>query len=291
VNSPAKQSNDANRLPARSLEILEQCRWVENDLPSWVPDWRKKNHYRLFSGSHSTYHASGMLTPFFRFRNDDRILDVHGLMIDSIDGLGRAYFEQHTSPRPEHAIFQPENSTNGYGSEESLRDALWRTLTGDRTTQGHAAPDSYECLLDLPLKEHYPYPLPSRGARAFGRFVTQSASLSVAGKRLDSYFTSAAEHFPQSAIDAVERLWRFSRTQRLVFTRNGRLGMAPNEAQKSDIVCILLGCDVPVLVRLGENENDPVRIVGSCYIHGIMAGEATGWINEGEVEVRTISIC
>lgn len=212
-------------------------------------------------------------------------------MIDSIEGLGKAYFEHHTSSRPEHALIQPESSINAYGSEGSLRDAIWRTLTGDRTLQGRPAPDSYAYLLDLPLKEHYVYPLPSRGARAFSRFLTQSAPLSIAGKRLDSYFTSAVEQFPDLAMDAVERLWRFSRTHRFVITRNGRLGMAPNEAQKSDIVCILLGCDVPVLVRPGKDENDPVKIVGSCYVHGIMAGEVMNWIEKGVVEARTISIC
>jgi hypothetical protein len=51
------------------------------------------------------------------------------------------------------------------------------------------------------------------------------------------------------------------------------------------------GCDVPILVRPGKDESDPVRIVGSCYIHGIMAGEVMSWIDKGVVDVRTISIC
>jgi len=63
-----------------------------------------RNHYRLFSGRHSTYHASGTSTPFFQFRNDGRILDARGLMIDSIEGLGRAYFEHDISSIPEHAL-------------------------------------------------------------------------------------------------------------------------------------------------------------------------------------------
>ena len=67
--------------------------------------------------------------------------------------------------------------------------------------------------------------------------------------------------------------------------------MAPNEAQKSDIVCVLLGCDVPILVRPGKDENDLVRIVGSCYIHGITAGEVMRRIDKGAMEVRMISIC
>ncbi|EUC49898.1 hypothetical protein COCMIDRAFT_1312 [Bipolaris oryzae ATCC 44560] len=274
-----------------SLEILEQCRLKESPMPSWAPDWRNKNHYRLFSGHHSTYSAGSASTASYHFRSEACILDVDGVILDAVDGLGQAYFEYGTSSLPEHAVFQPNNTASAYGCEDSIKDALWRTLTGDRTLQGHPAPDNYAEILNLPFRESCQTPLPSRGARALSRFITQSASLSVSGRRLDSFFNNSLDQFPETAIDAVERIWRFTRTHRLVVTLSGRIGMVPIEAKKGDVLCILLSSDVPVLLRPAKNPRDPVKLVGSCYIHGIMAGEAMRWIEDGILKVETISIC
>jgi len=43
-------------------------------------------------------------------------------------------------------------------------------------------------------------------------------------------------------------------------------------AQTDDQICIILGCSVPLLLR--PNPNGQYRIVGSCYVHGLMDGES-----------------
>ena len=43
-----------------------------------------------------------------------------------------------------------------------------------------------------------------------------------------------------------------------------KIRYASNEAQKSHIVCVLLDCDAPILVRHGKDESDPVSIVDDC---------------------------
>jgi hypothetical protein len=63
--------------------------------------------------------------------------------------------------------------------------------------------------------------------------------------------------------------------------------MVPNEAKRGDLVCIFLGMDVPVLLRKAEDMDGAFRLVGTGYIHGIMAGEA---IRDGIVETRPFSI-
>jgi hypothetical protein len=54
--------------------------------------------------------------------------------------------------------------------------------------------------------------------------------------------------------------------------------MAPNEARKGDQVCVFLGTDVPFLIRPGLNSGDPGKIVGGCYVHGVMTDEALQWV-------------
>jgi hypothetical protein len=62
-------------------------------------------------------------------------------------------------------------------------------------------------------------------------------------------------------------------TSRRVFcmTEDGYMGLAPNGGRLGDRIGIILGCDVPFILRQVGNE---WKLVGECYIHGLMDGEA-----------------
>ncbi|KAI0099634.1 heterokaryon incompatibility protein-domain-containing protein, partial [Nemania sp. FL0031] len=49
-------------------------------------------------------------------------------------------------------------------------------------------------------------------------------------------------------------------------------GLAPQGCKVSDIVCILLGCSVPVV--LSRDRESLYKVVGEAYVHGMMDGEA-----------------
>jgi hypothetical protein len=54
-------------------------------------------------------------------------------------------------------------------------------------------------------------------------------------------------------------------------TTNGAIGVATKKIDKGDWVAIVLGCDVPLVLR---KVDEHVELVGDCYIDGIMEGEA-----------------
>lgn len=58
----------------------------------------------------------------------------------------------------------------------------------------------------------------------------------------------------------------------LCFTENRMMGLMPLRTKEEDIVVILHGCDVPYVVRPTPVEGY-YRLVGECYVHGIMNGE------------------
>jgi hypothetical protein len=60
---------------------------------------------------------------------------------------------------------------------------------------------------------------------------------------------------------------------RLTLTHNGRVAMIPENARKTDLVCILYGCSVPVLLRKVRDDG-AYTLVGECYIDQYMSGEA-----------------
>jgi len=48
--------------------------------------------------------------------------------------------------------------------------------------------------------------------------------------------------------------------------------LAPRHAEVNDIVCVLLGRPTPFALR--RKENGQYRLIGECYVHGLMAGES-----------------
>ncbi|KAF2143986.1 uncharacterized protein K452DRAFT_306631 [Aplosporella prunicola CBS 121167] len=67
---------------------------------------------------------------------------------------------------------------------------------------------------------------------------------------------------------------------------NGSFGLGPKEAREGDSVCIILGAQVPFVLR--KSEQGTYRIVGECYVYGIMDGEAVHGL--GEEEFLTVSL-
>ena len=57
-----------------------------------------------------------------------------------------------------------------------------------------------------------------------------------------------------------------------------------------DIVCILFGGRVPYVLRHTDPENI-YRIVGECYVNGIMNGEAIDMWREGELSKTQFVLC
>jgi len=55
-------------------------------------------------------------------------------------------------------------------------------------------------------------------------------------------------------------------------TANGHFGSMPHNADPGDIVCVVYGRHVPYVVRpCGEGR---YTLIGDCYLHGFMRGEA-----------------
>jgi hypothetical protein len=60
-------------------------------------------------------------------------------------------------------------------------------------------------------------------------------------------------------------------------TKSGFIGLAPPEAKPGDIVAILVGAPVPLILR---KRGDQYILIGECYVHGVMGGEALGHLSE-----------
>ncbi|OQO03798.1 hypothetical protein B0A48_10438 [Cryoendolithus antarcticus] len=65
---------------------------------------------------------------------------------------------------------------------------------------------------------------------------------------------------------------------------NKRHGLGPSDSQFGDIVCILYGCTVPCLLRECADSPGSYRLIGECYVYGLMDGRAVTCRSEEVLE-------
>ncbi|KAI4173796.1 MAG: hypothetical protein LQ346_008354 [Caloplaca aetnensis] len=64
----------------------------------------------------------------------------------------------------------------------------------------------------------------------------------------------------------------FTKGRHFFTTKQGYIGLLPKAGKIGDQVCVILGCQRPLLLRKMESGN--MAVIGDCYIHGLMNGEA-----------------
>ncbi|RFU27148.1 hypothetical protein B7463_g9190, partial [Scytalidium lignicola] len=276
---------------SRSVRLLRRKNEME-ELPTWIPSIEKSSFGTVeqrirgrvngdsFVGnpirnSRRIYSASGDLVPeceFERHTEDSTtsstpgesniytgFLSVKGIRLGSIEETShRAAHGMIFSETLEMAGFDYSWSDNNPGwSAESPRvpEEFWRTLVADRGRHGRPAPHWYaraclECLIHLDLN----------GDLDIGALLTlPNAASTVKGflKRVREVIFNRV--FIRVNIDHKQE------------KRTPTYGLAPAGTRKGDLVCILFGCSVPVVLR---SRDDHFEVVGECYVHGMMDGEA-----------------
>jgi len=89
-------------------------------------------------------------------------------------------------------------------------------------------------------------------------------------------FRRIASHRTEILMDLNKSISRAITGRKFFVTENGRMGLGPDDMSPGDEVFCLAGSPVPyVLTAFGEEH----RLVGECYVHGIMDGEL--WDGQG----------
>ncbi|KAF9698450.1 hypothetical protein EKO04_003823 [Ascochyta lentis] len=287
---------------------------ARSSLPSWVPDWRIRIQPTVIPlmasqsscevignlrpprtldlGNRSTsYLASGSKVPVYSFEGSSLL--VRGGAIDKVADLAGAQ---------EYGTTQgsTQESTISHTATEILV-SVCRCLVLDRGDRylSHPMPGElfYHDFINLCLLMSTSRHLVQS---EFQEWYDSIAHLRFYGSTFEEV-VHAAQHeskasLPTSApvqdeyiqdslygrfFDVVQR----SRL-RLTVCRSGRIGMVPPKAIRSDLICILYGCSVPLLLRGGE-QDDETTVVGECFLDGCMKGEA---LSQCEAEERTFRI-
>lgn len=148
----------------------------------------------------------------------------------------------------------------------TIPDRLWRTLVADRAIDGSKAPSWWR------RAGMFAFSIASRDGDLSTQRLLQNKSL------------------PQTVHEYLRRVQAMVWNRRLFALESataggtdaiplpGKVGLGPRDTRQSDCACVLMGCSVPVILREVPNieRNGVFELVGECYIHGMMDGEALG---------------
>jgi hypothetical protein len=210
---------------------------------------------------------------------DERYISVEGFRVDTIDWLGG---------KDDYAQVGISGSANAYGSDDGVKDALWRTLVAGKGLNGVALPEFWVTVLEFTATgQNWNDMVLGQRSWNYLCFILAYGMMKVSNRLLLMYYNLDGEKNESAAIELSEAYFFTnvaSINRRLMTTTNGYLGLRPVKAEKGDIMCILLGSSRPI--ALGPS-GERYLIVGDCYVHGIMEGEAMAWLETRECQMET----
>ncbi|TPX16196.1 uncharacterized protein E0L32_004191 [Thyridium curvatum] len=161
---------------------------------------------------------------------------------------------------------------DGDGDEDPNRvpELLWRILVADRTPRGGHPPPWYRraCLhaLNDPRKTDHEGNLHS--VTPPDREISEHSTLYL--QRVESVVWN--QRLFRAELDVKKSTGLANGHVDNAVVKGPLFGIGPSDIGLDDIVCILLGCSVPVVLSPGKREG-LYRVVGEAYVHGIMEGE------------------
>lgn len=270
-----------------SLDIIRHSEPHTNfALPSWVPDWLIEPGNVPITVYDDAFAAAGSSLASVQALADPQSISCKGFIIDRFDGLG-CRWSDCWSP---DSVVPSNHKSNPYSTFEEVREAIWKSMVACHRLPTEPLDVDYGSLLATPVlaTAHLPEHSPIKdlvGSNVFDwcvSFLKGNANFQVAGRRMEEYFWNDVEPEKIDAVhlrDALMQRDRINLGRRLVTTERGHVGIALEAVERTDVVAILLGCSTPVVLRPvdGDSESPRWKVVGDCYLHGIMNGEAMKW--------------
>jgi hypothetical protein len=236
----------------KSLDILENASSTTPnfDRPSWVPYW--SDTPAVWYLGHKSMKASRNSEAIFSISTDDQNLRVRGQKFDSVKVLPladpKAYKEDFLDQQTIESWRMSCNvglSLTKYPTGEPVGEVVMRTLCWDYErgiAHGQFSLFSKETENDF---------------REWHRVLTTTSTLEEYGEQL---------RIRQNLFEI-----EINTGTPLCTTAKGYLAAVPFTAKVGDCIAVLAGGRVPFVLRpIGDH----YRLVGPCYVHGIMNGEA-----------------
>ncbi|KAK1634973.1 heterokaryon incompatibility protein-domain-containing protein [Colletotrichum phormii] len=259
-------------------------------LPSWVPDLRNQESDALpsYSVRYGKFSAGGTQCGRVEII-DNKILRCSGMIVDTIQEDGVFWPELPLPPKPKRVPY-PLDKMDVYYARNSLRSLNYykscvRIASGSDRIQDM----STERLADFWKT------LTSERSQLSDRIdVDLSESVKTMITNMETWLVSedpeeankARLSFVAAAVPVEMTILAAASPRRFSRTTAGRLCLVPREAKVGDSVCLLLGSEVPFVIR--PTRRGMYELIGDVYVSGIMDGEAvaSGEYSQAEIGIE-----
>ena len=260
---------------------------LDKTWPSWVPDLRlgfDQDH--VLVGFNEPYRASGNTVATVQFSDNDETIICEGFRIaEAVKSPAewRSMFERLSKPsyRKKHH--------NGEAEAALIKLMTIFSRPPDQPSLGKEGLDSAMApASETPIwKDEHKLQAKRDQALASVRdgvlaeLFREASSTSPIPYAVDAI--SLARHAVEQGALAVEIfVSRFP-----VGSVEDHLIFSPHLVETGDDICILLGCNYPVVLR---PEGPFYRVVGECYIYDLKDGETMGWLDSGKCRLETFTL-
>lgn len=168
-----------------------------------------------------------------------------------------------------------------------LFEAVWRTLIADRTRR-----TASDLVNPAPVEF-------GELCQSYERVVETSLHMLGLDKPLRSRIEFIiTDRLRESELDQIPaNLWQFAmqprvKDKRFAVTSDGWISLVPPFSKVGDVVYVIEGCQVPLLLRKVKSQDRDetgetrYELVGECYIHRIMDGEAVEGVAFEEIVLQ-----
>ncbi|KAF2171231.1 hypothetical protein M409DRAFT_18347 [Zasmidium cellare ATCC 36951] len=271
-------------------EATRSRRLSEPNWPSWVPDWTESpltsQYGHFFSETQWFFKAGGPKAPNrprpdFRAVRDpenpdagEAILQVTGAVVQEVFVLGK-----HTPTRVPGA----PNLSSLVDILHSLQgfERLWdETLNAEPYCTGEPWSKIQEVIMRAGQTKE-PSEFGASAYREYGWGNANELEFDLAEENTSNPVYANDSAIISSVKTIADELPSWSRSVGNAVagrvaavtssTTTAYVGLVPAGTEKGDQICILRTCSVPYVLR--PLENGRYRLVGDCYIHGVMEGE------------------
>jgi hypothetical protein len=275
------------------LSLPEHSPDSELSLQSWVPDWScapfQIPRNPLFEKG---YEAAGRTKVALSISEDAKVLRIKGYKLDVISRAATNILGIFKAKTPVEA------GVSGFEKEQIGWEKGWFEECDDIALVAQPHPGG-EDFVDVMARVLVCSQMSDKDGGISGHSATPEHPLLREVYRLHRQILDNRDEYEsgEKVLGDEEAKDLYQYTNALIFAVAGRrfcstgkryLGWVPRAAVAGDIICIFAGGEVPFIIRPLEGHSDYYELVGECYIHGIMQGEAMQWegISEQEFKIQ-----
>jgi hypothetical protein len=266
-------------------------------LPSWVPDWTRPppSAGAVVIGLHHhvpPFSASGDTLASASFLQDGYVLKTKGIVLDTIRTVCMPY---HIRPRRPPSEVTPllevfhdwwntfvASFSNSLSAQTRFARAISCGNWDFESQEEYAAKlEAIFALSDRLLSDNDTLHLdpPSRSS------TMASSVVSLLEEEEEGLVGEDEEE--KERLSAVLEVGLMMNRRRFFLSEAGFIGAAPWNAKEGDVICVLLGCSSPVILR---REDGHYVLIGEVYIDDFMNGDAIEGLKTGELVLETFEI-